>query len=88
MFSGPELGPIKSVLVSPENGSWRLDELTVVSSRSNHTDRFLCGKVLGSKEGAGFLTPVPEYGVVYGTGESAAIITRVIFTQMIFSSQH
>lgn len=75
--TGPDLGPIKSVLVAPESGSWRLDELTVASSATQHTDRFLCGRLLGAKEGAGYLTPVPPNAVVYGSGEAASIISRV-----------
>jgi hypothetical protein len=39
-FLGPELGPLAAMLVSPEGGTWSLDEVTVASSRTNHTDRW------------------------------------------------
>ena len=29
-------------MVAPEEGTWRCDEITVSSSRSRHTDRFVC----------------------------------------------
>jgi hypothetical protein len=29
-------------MVAPEEGSWRCDEVAVSSSRSRHTDRFVC----------------------------------------------
>src|SRR5579875_3242424 len=40
--SGPDLGPLASIMVAPEEGAWRCDEVTVSSSRSRHTDRFVC----------------------------------------------
>ena len=43
---------------------------------TKQTDRFLCDRVVGAKEGAGYLTPVPPNAVVYGSGESASIISR------------
>lgn len=56
-----------------------MDEITVSSSRSRHTDRFVCRNCLGCKGGerAGFLTPVPADSVVYGSGENAVILSRV-----------
>jgi hypothetical protein len=45
-FLGPELGPLTAMLVSPEGGTWSLDEVTVASSRTNHTDRWGCGQHL------------------------------------------
>ena len=39
MHAGPDLGPLASLMVAPEEGSWRVDEVTVSSSRSRHTDR-------------------------------------------------
>ena len=65
-------------MVGPEEGSWRVDEVTVSSSRSRHTDRFVCRDALGSSgQGMGFLAPVPQDAVVYGSGESTVILTRV-----------
>ena len=65
-------------MVAPEEGSWRVDEVTVSSSRSRHTDRFVCRDPLGSSgQSMGFLAPVPQDAVVYGSGESVVILTRV-----------
>ncbi|EIE22579.1 hypothetical protein COCSUDRAFT_66290 [Coccomyxa subellipsoidea C-169] len=76
-FLGPELGPIASLMVAPEEGSWRVDEVTVCSSRTRHTDRFVCREALGyGGVPAGFLAPVPADSVVYGSGESAVILSR------------
>ena len=52
--------------------------MTVSSSRSRHTDRFLCRDALGAAgQSAGYLSPLPQDAVVYGSGESAVILTRV-----------
>ena len=76
--AGPELGPLASLMVAPEEGSWRVDEVTVSSSRSRHTDRFVCRDALGrSGQSMGFMAPVPQDAVVYGSGESAVVLTRV-----------
>lgn len=65
-------------MVAPQEGSWRVDEVTVSSSRSGHTDRFVCRDALGSSgQSMGFLAPVPQDAVVYGSGESAMVLTRV-----------
>ncbi len=65
-------------MVAPEEGSWRVDEVTVSSSRSRHTDRFVCRDALGAAgQSAGYLSPVSQDAVVYGSGESAVILTRV-----------
>jgi hypothetical protein len=65
-------------MVAPEEGTWRVDEITVSSSRSRHTDRFVCRDCLGTKgASAGFLAPVPADSVVYGSGENAVILSRV-----------
>ena len=71
-----ELGPLASLLLAPEEGSWGVDEVTVSSSRTGHTDRFVCKEPLGAL-GAGFLSPVPPGAVVYGSGETAVVLTRV-----------
>jgi hypothetical protein len=61
-----------------ESGSWQVDEVMVVSSRTHHTDRFVCRECLGTKgTSAAFLIPVPPGAVVYGSGESATILTKV-----------
>ncbi len=78
--AGPELGPLACMMIAPEEGSWRVDEITVSSSRSRHTDRFVCRDRLGMKEAgvsAGYLSPVPADSVVYGSGENALILSRV-----------
>ena len=71
-----ELGPLASLLLAPEEGSWGVDEVTVSSSRTGHTDRFVCKEPLGAA-GAGFLSPVPPGAVVYGSGETAVVLTKV-----------
>lgn len=38
-FLGAELGPLASLLVGPEHGSWFVEEITVLSSRTTHQDR-------------------------------------------------
>lgn len=78
-FVGPELGPLAAVIIGPEEGTWRLHEMNVSSSRSGHTDRFICRERMGDSvpdRSAVFLTPVPENAVVYGSGESAVIMTK------------
>lgn len=71
-----ELGPLASLLLAPEEGGWGADEVTVSSSRTGHTDRFVCKQPLGAL-GAGFLSPVPPGAVVYGSGETAVVLTKV-----------
>jgi hypothetical protein len=41
--------------------------------------RFVCRKRLGGRKGepAAYLTPVPPNAVVYGSGETARVITKV-----------
>ena len=40
--------------------------------------RFVCREELGgNKQPAGYLTPVPENSVVYGSGSSSVILTKV-----------
>ena len=70
-----ELGPLASLLLAPEQGTWGVDEVTVASSRTGHTDRFVCRELLGGR-GAGFLAPVPPGAVVYGSGEAAVVLSR------------
>lgn len=38
--AGPELGPLAGLMVGPEQGGWQVDEVTVVSSRTAHVDRY------------------------------------------------
>ncbi|MEW5299011.1 MAG: hypothetical protein WDW36_002068 [Sanguina aurantia] len=74
---GPELGPLSILLVGTESGSWGLSEVTVVSSRTQHSDRFVCQQMLGrGSDHAVYLTPVPPGLVVYGSGSSAVIVTK------------
>lgn len=74
----PELGPLAAVMVSPEGGSWALEEVNVSSSRTNHIDRFVCREQLGGRKGepAAYLMPVPPGAVVYGSGQGARILTK------------
>ncbi|KAK9844120.1 hypothetical protein WJX81_005003 [Elliptochloris bilobata] len=74
-FLAAELGPLASLLLAPEEGVWGVDEVTLSSSRTGHTDRFVCKESLGSR-GAAFLSPVPAGAVVYGSGEEAVVLTR------------
>lgn len=39
--------------------------------------RFVCGDMLGDRAGAGYLAAVSPDAVVYGSGESMAVLTRV-----------
>lgn len=50
--------------------------------------RFVCRKRLGGRKGdpAAYLTPVPPNAVVYGTGDAARIITKVIEVERYQSS--
>eukprot|EP00878_Enallax_costatus_P020136 GHUV01021268.1.p3 GENE.GHUV01021268.1~~GHUV01021268.1.p3 ORF type:complete len:134 (+),score=37.81 GHUV01021268.1:691-1092(+) len=78
-FMACELGDLAAVLVAPEGGSWVCDEVDVFSSRTKHMDRFVCRKRLGGRKGdpAAYLTPVPPNAVVYGTGDTARVISKV-----------
>lgn len=52
----------------------------VQTIKRNHRDppyRFVCGTLLGERGGAGFLAAVSPEGVVYGSGESLVVLTRV-----------
>lgn len=76
-FAAPEVGPLAGILIGPEQGSWYCDEVDVSSSRSGHTDRFICRELLGvEKNPAAYLKPIPANAVVYGSGEGAMILTR------------
>ncbi|KAG1655963.1 hypothetical protein FOA52_005218 [Chlamydomonas sp. UWO 241] len=76
-FLGIDIGCLAGVLVGTESGSWGLDELDVSSSRTGVMERFMCREKVGQKAGLGaqWLTPVPEGAVVYGTGETAVVLT-------------
>lgn len=39
--------------------------------------RFVCGTLLGDRGGAGYLAAVSPEGVVYGSGESLVVLSRV-----------
>uniref|UniRef100_A0A383VRU7 DUF7755 domain-containing protein n=1 Tax=Tetradesmus obliquus TaxID=3088 RepID=A0A383VRU7_TETOB len=77
-FVAQELGDLAAIMLAPEGGSWMCDEVDVSSSRTSHTDRFVCRKRLGGRKGepAAYLTPVPPDAVVYGSGEGARVITK------------
>mmetsp|Transcript_41844 Transcript_41844/g.99258 ORF Transcript_41844/g.99258 Transcript_41844/m.99258 type:complete len:392 (-) Transcript_41844:120-1295(-) len=80
-FMAPELGPLSAVIIGPEDGAWRLHEVNISSSRTGHSDRFICRQRMGcknSERSAAYLTPVPEDAVVYGSGESAVIMSKVL----------
>lgn len=78
-FIGPDIGPLKAVVVGPEEGAWNLDEVIVSSSAGARTQRFMCREHLGQKSGKGaaVLKVVPEGKVVYGSGERATLISVV-----------
>lgn len=76
--AGPELGPLESIMVGPESGTWQASEITIVSSRTRRTARFVCRDRLGTKAAsAAFLAPVPPDCVIMGSGEAATILTKV-----------
>ena len=41
VYAGPELGSLAGLMVGPEQGGWQVEEITVVSSRTGHVDRYL-----------------------------------------------
>lgn len=45
-FVGPELGPLAGLMIGPEQGGWQVDEITVVSSRTGHVDRWVSQSLL------------------------------------------
>ncbi|KAA6419959.1 MAG: hypothetical protein FRX49_10149 [Trebouxia sp. A1-2] len=77
-FLGPELGPLAGLMIGPEQGGWQVDEITVVSSRTGNVDRFLCRQRLGYRadKNAEYLMPVPLESVVYGSGETAVVLSK------------
>lgn len=91
-FLGPELGPLSALIVGPEEGTWRLHEINICSSRSGHNDRFVCRERMGDgvkDRSAIYLTPVPEDAVVYGSGESAVILSKVPCSEVgLVGNQH
>lgn len=74
----PDLGSISALLLATEGGTWTVDEVIVSSSRTSHIDRFVCRRKLGGKSTspAAYLTPVPPDAVIYGSGESALVLTK------------
>ena len=83
-FLGPEVGPLSAVIVAPECGTWRCDELDVSSSRSGATSRFVCRDDVGDRgeHAAAYLRPVPPGGVVYGSGDSSVVLTKEQASQL------
>lgn len=76
-FLGPDVGPLAAILLGTETGTWYCEELDVSSSRTGGTYRFVCRDIIGSNDlPAVHLTPVPAGGVVYGSGDSAVVLTR------------
>ena len=77
-FLAPDLGPLAALMLAPELGSWLCDEADVSSSRSGHTDRFVCREAVGERadKAAAYLTPVPPGAVVYGSGDAAVVLSR------------
>ncbi|KAG7672730.1 hypothetical protein Ndes2526B_g08207 [Nannochloris sp. 'desiccata'] len=77
-FLGTEIGPLSAVVVAPECGTWRCDELDVSSSRSGDTSRFVCRDDVGDRgtHAAAYLRPVPPGGVVYGSGDSSVVLSK------------
>lgn len=83
-FCAPEMGPLAALLVGPEQGSWVCEEVDVSSSRTGHTDRFVCRESLGEggEEPAAYLRPIPPGAVVYGSGDNAIIVTKAQASQL------
>jgi hypothetical protein len=83
-FLGTEVGPLSAVVVAPECGTWRCDELDVSSSRSGATSRFVCRDDVGDRgtHAAAYLRPVPPGGVVYGSGDSSVVLTKEQASQL------
>ncbi|KAL4855806.1 hypothetical protein ACK3TF_003579 [Chlorella vulgaris] len=76
-FSAPELGPLAALMVGPEQGRWLCEEVDVSSSRTGHTDRFVCRSALGEGgQPAAYLQPMPPGCVMYGSGDSAVVVTK------------
>jgi hypothetical protein len=76
-FLSQDLGPLSSIIIGPESGSWYCDEINVSCSGTGHTDRFVCRDVLGGRgRPAAFLTPIPPGSVVYGSGDAAVLLTK------------
>lgn len=64
--------------MGPEQGSWRLEEVSVTNSRERLTQQFICRDCLGTADaGAAYMTPLPPGAVVYGSGEQAVLLTKV-----------
>lgn len=83
-FLGTEIGPLSAVMVAPECGTWRVDELDVSSSRSGATSRFVCRDDVGDRgtHAAAYLRPVPPGGVVYGSGDSSVVLSKEQASQL------
>ncbi|KAL4427631.1 hypothetical protein ABPG75_001720 [Micractinium tetrahymenae] len=83
-FCAPELGPLAALIVGPEQGRWACEEVDVSSSRTGHTDRFVCREALGEggAEAAAYLRPVPPGAVVYGSGDAAVVVSKAQAAQL------
>lgn len=70
---------LQAVLVGPECGAWKLTEMVVSNSRQQLTQHFVCRQHLGTKggKGAALLPAVPPGAVVYGTGDTAVLLSAV-----------
>ena len=77
-FFAPEITPLAAVILAPEQGTWRCEEIDVSSSRSGETSRFVCRDDVGDRgtHAAAFLRPVPPGGVVYGSGDATVVLTK------------
>lgn len=76
-FLAPDLGPLAGLIIGTEGGTWLCEEVDVSSSRSGHTDRFVCRSEVGTAGNpAAYLRPVPPGGVVYGSGDDAVVLSR------------
>lgn len=78
-FAGPDLGPIRGLLIGPESGSWRVDEVAMLASNTSKTEKFVCRDQLGGKrgDGAALLLPIAPDSVLYGSGQAAMTLTKV-----------
>lgn len=77
---GPDIGPLTALLIGPESGTWNLEDVTISSSRTQNTLKFICRQKLGEKNNpAVVLRPIPEDTIIYGSGDTAVALSKVHF---------
>lgn len=78
---------VQAILVGPECGAWKLTEVVVSNSRLALTQNFVCRQHLGTKwgKGAALIPAVPPGAVVYGSGDTAILLSAV---RSVFETIH